>query len=301
MASKHIRNRAAASRRRAPATPSTSPLPVEPATPPPYTPPVRTPAPGEPVWLEEDDPDPAPFDLATFDPNEFEWRPVARRRRSDGWTPDVQVRFIEALAETGLVSAAAEIVDMSVTSCYRLRRAPGGEHFARAWRTALVQAAERLVDLAFARAIEGVEEPVFHQGRRIGARTRFDERMAKFIMRAYLPDRFRHAHEGMIRPNEAPPAPELPFADALAALMPPVPPDPHLTLAPDALADLVEHERVMAEIHERYPRDERERYVRPRVGDRVDSGGDAGAPEPYDPADWRNFRDPPPGKGGCDG
>lgn len=74
----------------------------------------------------------AELDANGFDPNEFEWRPVPRRPRADGWTPDVQRRFIQALAETGVVEQACRIVGMSVGSAYRLRHAPGAESFARA-------------------------------------------------------------------------------------------------------------------------------------------------------------------------
>jgi hypothetical protein len=37
-------------------------------------------------------------DAHGFDPNDFEWRPVPRRPRADGWSPEVQARFVEALA-----------------------------------------------------------------------------------------------------------------------------------------------------------------------------------------------------------
>lgn len=155
---------------------------------------------------EDDDEDPiAAYDAATFDPDEFEWRPVPRRPRADGWTPDVQRAFIQALAETGLVEHAARAVDMSVGSAYRLRRAPGGESFARAWVAALAGAADRALDVAFTRAIEGQEEPVFDRdGCRIGAKRRTSDRLMMFILRAYMPDRFRHAHATSSAPTRRP-------------------------------------------------------------------------------------------------
>lgn len=209
---------------------------------------------------------PAPFDAASFDPQEFEWRPVPRRPRADGWTPDVQRTFIRALAETGMVEQAAREVDMSVQSAYRLRHAPGSESFARAWTVACKAAADRVLDLAFQRAIEGEEIPIFDRdGCRIGARVKINDRMAMHILRAYMPERFRHAHLGTRQPGEAPP-PALPsLAQALEALGPPTPAEPHRLLPPEQLQAMVESARAVAEVEALYPVDEREPYVRPRT------------------------------------
>lgn len=212
------------------------------------------------------DDDVPPFDSASFDPNEFEWRPVPRRPRADGWTPEVQCTFIQTLADTGLVEHAARAVDRSVQSAYRLRRAPGGEGFARAWTVALRDAAERMLDVAFARAIEGEDTPVFDRdGCRIGSRRKVNDRMTMFLLRGYMPERFRHANEDACRPGELP-TPSLPSLDhALAALMPPPPIDPHLLLEPDRLESLVEHARDMAAVDTLCPPDDTEHYVALRV------------------------------------
>lgn len=211
------------------------------------------------------DPPPEPFDITSFDPNDYEWRPVARRPRSDGWTPEVQRSFIEALADTGLVSKACEAVDMSVQSAYRLRRAPGAEGFARAWEAATAAAATRLIDVAFTRAIQGVDVPVFDRdGCRIGAKWQFNDRLLMFLLRAYRPDQFRHAQDDTRRPNEPAPVP-LRVDDALAALAPPTPVDPHRLMPPDKLAVAVDVAQSMGELYEAYPDLDRERYVRPRV------------------------------------
>lgn len=230
------------------------------------------PAPATPLMIEEEED--APFDPASFDPAEFEWRPVPRRPRADGWTPEVQRAFIQALADTGMVEHAARAVDMSVQSAYRLRRAPGGEAFARAWTVALADAAERMLDIAFARAIEGDETPVFDRdGRRMGARRKISDRMMMFLLRAYLPERF--APERVAAPRGAPapaqspaqsPVSSLPPLDqALAALTPPTPANPHHLLPPDELEALVDHARAMAIVDEIAPPDEREHYVPPRI------------------------------------
>ena len=48
--------------------------------------------------------------------------PAKLRRRHDGWTPEKQTAFIEALAESGCVDESARRVGMSVQSAYALRR-----------------------------------------------------------------------------------------------------------------------------------------------------------------------------------
>ncbi len=88
-------------------------------------------------------------------PAAYDWVPVLRKRRADGWSPQKQRDFVEALADTGLVEESARVVGMSVASCYRLRRAPGAESFARAWDAALDFGALRLKDIAMDRAMTG--------------------------------------------------------------------------------------------------------------------------------------------------
>lgn len=64
--------------------------------------------------------------------------PVPRQYvRHDGWTPERQIAFIEALADTGSVEAACKAVDMSQAGAYNLRRQPGAESFRKAWQAAL--------------------------------------------------------------------------------------------------------------------------------------------------------------------
>lgn len=69
------------------------------------------------------------------------FEPVPRKFRHDGWTPDRQRAFIAALADTGNVMRACERVGMTTVGVYYLRRQPGAESFAAAWRAALAGAA----------------------------------------------------------------------------------------------------------------------------------------------------------------
>lgn len=179
---------------------------------------------------------PAALDEHGHDPSAYRWVPVLRKRRDDGWSPQRQVDFIAALADSGCVQTAAREVGMSAMSCYRLRRSPGAEAFAAAWDAAIAQASNMLVDLAFDRGIHGSDEPVFDKdGHRVGRRMRHNDRLLMFLLRAYQPDRFRHAHRGERAAAEPPPPPTVPVAEAMRLLEPAPPPQPHLLMPPEEL------------------------------------------------------------------
>lgn len=184
-------------------------------------------------------PDPATpaLDAHGHDPAAYDWVPVLKKRRKDGWSPDKQRAFIEALADGGSVANAARAVGMSESSAYRLRRAPGAEAFDRAWSAAIDAASKKLLDAAFERALVGSEEPVFDRdGNRVGRRLRQSDRLLMFLLRAYGPDCLRTA--AAPRTGTAPAA--APVAEALAHLHPAPPPAPAALMVPDDLAVALE-------------------------------------------------------------
>ena len=117
-----------------------------------------------------------------------EFTPVPRRYRHDGWTPERQKAFIEALADTGCVTRAAAMVNMAQANCYALRRAPGAEEFRRAWDATLDFGLKRLKDVAFERAIEGQLVPVFVAGKLMGFRRKRNDALLMFCLRHYGQD-----------------------------------------------------------------------------------------------------------------
>ncbi|MCL9998701.1 MAG: hypothetical protein NBV68_04930 [Erythrobacter sp.] len=117
--------------------------------------------------------------------------PVPRQyQRHDGWTPERQRGFIEALADTGSVGAAARAVDMSSEGAYQLRRQPGAEGFRAAWEAALALGIQRIEDVAMDRALNGTEEPVYSYGKLLGTRTKHNDRLLMFMLRNRAPERF---------------------------------------------------------------------------------------------------------------
>ena len=128
------------------------------------------------------------------------FKAVPRKYRHDGWTAERQRAFIDALAETGSVKAAAKQINMSKEGAYYLRRQAGAEGFRAAWLAALDHGVARIEDIAMDRALYGVEVPVYSYGKIIGTRTWYNDRLLMFMLRNRLPDRFG-SDKGNLRPG----------------------------------------------------------------------------------------------------
>jgi hypothetical protein len=125
--------------------------------------------------------------------------PVARAARHDGWTPERQVAFLNALATHHNVSAAARSVGMSRSSAYKLRARLKGEPFDMAWGAAFQCAFDALGHAALDRALNGVERPHYYKGELVGTSRVFDERLtvALLAMRhGFLRDPLPGTHPG---------------------------------------------------------------------------------------------------------
>ena len=194
-----------------------------------------------------------------YDPADYRWVPVRRRRRADGWTPERQRRFIEVLADTGVVSHAARAVNMTDQAAHALRRAPGAEGFATAWRAALDHAADLLASVAFERAIRGEERTIYDaQGHATGSRIVYNNRLLTFLLRAHRPDQYARdtereraaAHRAQrddecrpaVHAEELSPPPALTVEAALRAM------EPQLPAPPEDVADFFETDIECADI-----------------------------------------------------
>ena len=181
-----------------------------------------------------------------YDPADYRWVPVRRRPRYDGWTEEKQRRFIEVLADTGLVSAAAKAVGMSRESAYRLRRAAHGAAFARAWDMARHHAGGLVEDIAFERALEGVEHNIYDENGEVVCTKRvYNDRLLMFLLSHLKPERYAAAARAAgADAGAGTDSPEVPPPVALEAslrAMEPAPPEaPEQLLGPDTFADELE-------------------------------------------------------------
>lgn len=110
---------------------------------------------------------------------------TAGAARADGFTAPKRRTFLAALSETGRYDKAAARVRMSTSAVTKLRArdaqfaAQCEEALARSW-TNMAEAAEQA---AFARAIDGVEEPVFSRGQQVGTRRRYSEGLLRIVLK----------------------------------------------------------------------------------------------------------------------
>lgn len=108
---------------------------------------------------------------APLTPDPAEARPPARyRERHDGWTVARQNQFIESLTRTGCVLDACRMAAISSTSAYNHRQRD--PDFDERWGLALRRAKTPIGEVAWKRAVDGVEQEVWYHGKVVGKRTR---------------------------------------------------------------------------------------------------------------------------------
>ena len=196
--------------------------------------------PGNSADLDADDHAVALLDPVPYDPDEYRWVPVRRRPRHDGWTEEKQRRFIEALADTGMVSHAAKAVGMGRESANRLRRSPHGAAFARAWDAARLHAGAALEDIAFERAIEGAPHNVYNEyGDVVATKHVVNDRMLTFLLSHLKPERYGKNARALAEPANATPPPAA-LEASLRAMEPSLPAPPEQLLDAETFADEIE-------------------------------------------------------------
>jgi hypothetical protein len=117
-------------------------------------------------------------------------------RRQVRFTRGRRERFLKALAETGIVTLAAEVVGVSRARVYQVQKEDLG--FAAGWAEAEEQAADALEAEAWRRAVDGVREPLVSGGKLVRGDDgqplsiqRYSDQLLTLLLRAHRPDRFR--------------------------------------------------------------------------------------------------------------
>ena len=116
-----------------------------------------------------------PADLLGFDP-------VSVRHRIDGWTPERQREYVEALADSGVSRYAAARVGMSEQSVARLRRRADARSFDLACEAAQRIGARRIRSIAYERAIEGTIRRHYYHGELKSEERVFDNRLLVYLL-----------------------------------------------------------------------------------------------------------------------
>lgn len=105
------------------------------------------------------------------------------------WTARKRRAFFMTLSITGNVSEAARASKVSRSHAYALKMAD--PEFATAWMDALETATDLLEAEARHRAVEGVEQPHFHQGQVTGSVRKYSDSLLMFLLKAHRPEKYR--------------------------------------------------------------------------------------------------------------
>ncbi len=130
--------------------------------------------------------------------------PKLTHPRRDGWTPDVQRRFLDELAVTASPAKAAAAAGRSMQSAYKLRARAGETAFRDGWAAALRSCMLQVREQAIERAFHGHVEPIIKRGRKVGERQVTNNRMLLALMRLYDAPAY---HADRARAEAAPAAP----------------------------------------------------------------------------------------------
>ncbi|MEA3017808.1 MAG: hypothetical protein QOI38_2530, partial [Sphingomonadales bacterium] len=115
-------------------------------------------------------------------PSAIDFEPVPVRARHDGFTPEKQRAFIEELADTGCVAAAAAKVGMTGQSATRLRRRADARSFDLAWDAATLANKRTLRAIAWDRAVNGTIKRHHYHGELKSEELVYDNRLLIYLL-----------------------------------------------------------------------------------------------------------------------
>ncbi len=97
-------------------------------------------------------------------------------------------KFMTSLQKCPLVTVACKAAGINRSTAYRWRREIPG--FATEWDDIVNGRFEELENETFDRALHGVEEPVFWQGKQIATVRKPSDSMAQFLLKAHNPNKY---------------------------------------------------------------------------------------------------------------
>lgn len=129
----------------------------------------------------------APTEILTPDGRPFDWAAFhgydqPAPARYDGFTPEKQCIFLQALSEGHSVTQACRIVGISKQAAYALRRSARGAQFALGWQAAVLLTRDTLADELLDRAINGTIETIALADGGTVDRRRVDNRLAMAML-----------------------------------------------------------------------------------------------------------------------
>ena len=125
-------------------------------------------------------------------------RKPGRPKTADAVVARRKALFLERFRELCLLNKTLKATKLAKTTFYRWKDAD--PEFKKEFEAAKVEAGDILEQEAIRRAYQGVEEPVFYQGKQVDSVTRYSDVLLIFLLKGLMPDRYsdRLRHSGDI-------------------------------------------------------------------------------------------------------
>ena len=114
-------------------------------------------------------------------------------------SPERMAKFVYTMAHGGSVRQACEAAGIVIATAYKWRREDA--EFAERWAMAQVESMDRAEEELRRRAVQGVLEPVYQQGRKVGTIRKYSDNLLLALMKGrrgevYNTDRLEVTGEG---------------------------------------------------------------------------------------------------------
>jgi hypothetical protein len=110
------------------------------------------------------------------------------RERQDGFSAERKRLFLTALSSGASVLEACALVGVSNRTAYNHRKRD--PVFARDWGLAVRMCRAPLELAAFARGVEGIDEPVYRYGKQVGTRRRYSDALLRTLLAGEKPRKY---------------------------------------------------------------------------------------------------------------
>ena len=135
-------------------------------------------------------------------PNANATKPRARKPRKEQsrfvrFTEERRAVFLHHLKQGYTITGAARAAGTLQMTAYKARAAD--PEFKAQWDEALEEGLDRLEDEVVRRAVDGVDEPVFHRGEVVGHVRKYSDTLLIFKLKGHRPERYRDNYEHTIK------------------------------------------------------------------------------------------------------